>query len=206
MSANVVIVDYGMGNLHSVKRKLDRLNVEAVVSSDPNLVVNAEKVILPGVGHFTRAAQQLDDLHLREALNDFALQQKKPVLGICLGMQLMASNSEEGTGKGLGWFDATCVRFQVSDPLKFKVPHMGWNQVDWEKSSILNKAVAPTDEFYFVHSFYLRMEHQHDVLNSTEYDFRFTSAIEKDNIFGVQYHPEKSHDAGERLLNNFIQL
>lgn len=206
MNAPVVIVDYKMGNLHSVKRKLDRLEVPSIISSDPEVMVKADKIILPGVGHFSKALERLDELNLRDALNDFVLNQKKPILGICLGMQIMAKSSEEGPGKGLGWFDAECVRFDVSDTLKFKVPHMGWNRVETRKDSILMKEISLEDEFYFVHSFHLKMNNESDILNTTIYDYSFTSAIEKDNIFGVQYHPEKSHDTGEQLLTNFIRL
>lgn len=206
MSVDIVIVDYGMGNLHSVKRKFNRLNIDATVSSDADRIAKADKLILPGVGHFTRAVQHLDELNLRQALNDVVLSQKKPVLGICLGMQLMLTNSEEGEGEGLGWFDGTCVRFNVSNTLNFKVPHMGWNGVSMEKQSPLMKDISADDEFYFVHSFHVKMNQEQDILNKTIYDYEFTSAIEKDNIFGVQYHPEKSHDSGEQLFNNFIRL
>lgn len=141
-----------------------------------------------------------------EALSEAVLVKKIPVLGICLGMQLMAQSSEEGNVEGLGWFKAKVVKFKVSDTLKYKIPHMGWNEINICKPSMLMNNISDGSEFYFVHSYHIVCEEQADVLNQTEYDYRFCSAIEKENIFGVQYHPEKSHEQGEKLLKNFIQL
>ena len=194
-----------MGNLHSVKKKLHRLKIDAQISSDPKLISSANKLILPGVGHFAKAMENLQNLGLIDVLNDFSLIQKKPILGICLGMQIMAKHSEEGDCQGLGWFDADVIRFKHADN-HFKTPHMGWNNVQIKKDSNLMKGITDQDEFYFVHSYHYIANNQNDVLNETEYDYRFCSAVEKDNIFGVQYHPEKSHDSGERLLKNFLAI
>jgi cyclase len=214
----LVIVDYKMGNHHSVKKKLDGLKVESLISSDPEIILNATKLILPGVGHFGKAMENLRELNLIDALNEAVLVKKTPILGICLGMQLMAKSSEEGTEnrelraesrdlfsvKGLGWFDADVVKFKVNDTLRFKVPHTGWNTISIEKESPLMKNISPDSEFYFVHSYYMKANDASDVLNYTDYGTPFASAISKGNIYGFQYHPEKSHDVGLQLIRNFV--
>ena len=206
MKKTVTIVDYGMGNLHSVKKKLDRLKTISSITSNPRDIIKADKIILVGVGHFAKAMKNIQELNLLDALSEVAIIKKKPVLGICLGMQLMAKDSEEGNTEGLGWLDANVRKMQVDDTLKFKIPHTGWNKITQSKKSHLMKGIPELSEFYFVHSYYLRSNETSNILNETEYSFKFTSAIEKDNIFGVQYHPEKSHDVGEVLLKNFISL
>ncbi len=199
----IVIVDYGMGNLHSVQKKLLRLHAEVLITADPKEILNAGKLILPGVGHFGKAMENLKRLNLIEVLNEAVLVQKKPILGICLGMQLMTKKSKEGDVEGLGWFDAEVVHFKVNDSLKYKVPHTGWNGVSIHKESPLMQGIPENTEFYFVHSYHVQTNDASIVLNETEYEYNFVSALEKDNIFGVQYHPEKSHDAGELLMRNF---
>ena len=206
MKKTFAIVDYRMGNLHSVKKKLDRLKTTASITSNPRDIIKADKIILVGVGHFAKAMKNIKELALLDALNEVAIIKKKPVLGICLGMQLMAKDSEEGKTEGLGWLDANVRKMQVDDTLKFKIPHTGWNKIIQSKKSHLMKGIPESSEFYFVHSYYLRSNETSNILHETEYCFKFTSAIEKDNIFGVQYHPEKSHDVGEVLLKNFISL
>lgn len=206
MSCKIVIVDYGMGNLFSVRKKLYRLHANAVVSSSPSEIAGADKIILPGVGHFQKAMENLVSSHLMETIQESVLVKKKPILGICLGMQLMAKKSEEGNVGGMGWFDAEVVRFSVQDTLKNKIPHMGWNQISIVKDSALMKNIPNLSEFYFVHSFHFKSYNKNDVLNVTDYDYNFVSAVEKENIFGVQYHPEKSHDVGAQLLKNYIDL
>lgn len=195
-----------MGNLGSVKRKLDRINAEAIITSNADEIISCEKFILPGVGHFGTAVAEIRSRGLWELLNEQVIIEKKPILGICLGMQLMAKHSEEGNIEGFGWFDAEVVHFSVKDKLKHKVPHMGWNRVTVEKESSLFDNVDLETGFYFVHSYHLKCNDRKDVLNITEYDYSFVSAVQKDNIYGVQYHPEKSHDAGEQLLRNFVKL
>jgi imidazole glycerol-phosphate synthase subunit HisH len=202
----IVIVDYGMGNLSSVKKAFYRIGEDSLISSDPELISEADRLILPGVGHFGMAVENLKRLRIWELLNEMVLIKKKPVLGICLGMQLMAKHSEEGDCRGFGWFDAEVVRFRVQDTLKYKVPHMGWNQVSVTKPDPIFDGVDPEQGFYFVHSYHVKCNNPADILNETEYDYTFTSAIRKENIFGVQYHPEKSHKAGEILLRNFVNL
>lgn len=206
MSNKIMIVDYGMGNLNSVKKKLTRLKVDPIVSSDPEDVAKADKLILPGVGHFQKAMENLADRQLIGALNKAVLTDKKPILGICLGMQLMTQRSDEGNAEGLGWIDGNVIRFNVKDTKRYKVPHIGWNSVETLKDSPLMKGLPNQVEFYFVHTYHCKVNNQKDILHETDYEYIFASAFEKDNIFGVQYHPEKSHDVGERLLKNFIDL
>jgi len=206
MNNKIVIIDYGMGNLNSVKRKLYRIGVNASISSAPSDITEADKLIMPGVGHFKNAVGNLKKLQLWDTLYEAVKVKKVPILGICLGMQIMANFSEEGNAEGLAWFDADVVKFKVSDTLKYKVPHMGWNHVRWMKESPLSIEVPVYAEFYFVHSYHLLCHDKTDVLNVTDYEYPFVSAIQKDNIYGLQYHPEKSHDSGEQILKNFILL
>jgi glutamine amidotransferase len=149
---------------------------------------------------------KLKALALADVLNEEVLTKQKPVLGICLGMELMAKSSEEGNANGLGWLDARAVRFDVADSDSYKIPHMGWNEISIKKSSRLMEGIDDTAEFYFAHSYHLMLDDPTDLLAETEYGSRFPSAIERENIFGVQFHPEKSHDIGARLLKNFVEM
>jgi imidazole glycerol-phosphate synthase subunit HisH len=202
----IAIIDYGMGNLQSVAKILHRIGVNFMISSFPREIEKCDKIVLPGVGHFGKAVDNLKGLQLWDAIYEAVIVKKKPVLGICLGMQLMAKHSEEGDAVGFGWFDAEVVRFRVQDTLKYKVPHMGWNQVSITKPDPMFDGVDLQQGFYFVHSYYVKCNDPADILSETDYGFRFTSAIRKENIIGVQYHPEKSHEAGEKLLKNFVNL
>lgn len=206
MKGKVVIVNYGMGNLQSVKKKVDQLYPNVLISSDPKDIADAAKIILPGVGNFNNAMENIHSFNLFDVLNEKALVQQTPTLGICLGMQLMASSSEEGNATGLNWFDAETLKMEVSDSLRFKIPHMGWNTVSINKQCDLLKRVPDDSEFYFVHAYHVKAKNQSDVLTSTIYESSFHSSIQRENIFGVQFHPEKSHDSGLQLINNFIQL
>ena len=200
----VAIVDYGMGNLHSVKRKLDRIGVHPQLTSDPDELLSADKLILPGVGHFGKAMEHLTTLGLIEPLHEAARVRKTPILGICLGMQLFARRSEEGGVEGLGWIDADVVRFAIDDKRRYKVPQMGWNGVSPAKPSPLLQGVTAQTEYYFVHAYHMVCRDPADVLCETDYGYTFTSAVQRENLFGVQFHPEKSHDAGEALLRNYL--
>ena len=197
----VGIIDYGMGNLHSVQRKLHLLHVDFKIVKNSTELVDCEKIILPGVGHFGAAMQRLQSQNLIDSLSNFALTEKKPILGICLGMQLMAESSEEGSVKGLGWIKTKIVKFDIENPTNFKVPHVGWNTVQVENSKLLDNQ---EDEFYFVHSYHALEPEEDIVVHRTTYEKEFISGFEKDNIFGVQYHPEKSHDQGIKLLKRFL--
>jgi glutamine amidotransferase len=202
----VAIIDYGMGNLGSIKRKMDRIGVESIITSNREAIARSNKLILPGVGHFAKAVSEIKSRGLWNMLSDQVIVEKKPILGICLGMQLMAKSSEEGNEEGFGWFDAIVIRFKVSDKIRFKIPHVGWNTLNYLRDSHLFEKMKQNSEFYFVHSYHIQCNNSIDILTETVYDYTFTSSIQKENIFGVQYHPEKSHDAGELLLRNFVNL
>jgi glutamine amidotransferase len=149
---------------------------------------------------------RLKELDLIDALHEAVLQKQKPILGICLGMEVMAKRSDEGNAAGLGWVDGEIVRFNITDTSQYKIPHMGWNQVSIRKVGLLLTGIPDLSEFYFAHSYYLKINDPADLLAETEYEITFASAIERNNIFGVQYHPEKSHDVGARLMKNFLDI
>ena len=202
----IVIINYGMGNLRSVYNKFKRMGVTCLISSEKEDIESAEKLILPGVGHFKYGIENLFKLGLINTLNKKVIEEKTPIFGICLGTQLFCRYSEEGNCKGLGWLDAEVVKFRVSDTLKYKVPHMGWNDVNVKNSNFIDKAINSTDKFYFVHSFHLKCNDQADVWMTSEYNYEFVSAVHRDNIYGTQFHPEKSHDAGYELLKKFAEM
>lgn len=204
--ARVALLDYGMGNLHSVRKQLRVLGLEPFVASDPSDLSRADKIILPGVGHFAKAMSNLAALGLVEALNSAVKEQGKPLLGICLGMQLLGRHSEEGSVAGLDWIDAKVIRFQVSDPRIYKVPHTGWNTMSLVRSSALLKGIPDQGEFYFVHAYHMQVEDDSLVIGRTDYENSFVSAVESGNIYGVQFHPEKSYDLGRQLFRNFLDL
>ncbi len=199
----IVIIDYGMGNLHSVYKALKRLNAEVIISSSPNNIEKADKLILPGVGHFKRGMENLKSLNLIEILNKKVLEDKTPILGICLGIQLFTKHSQEGDFPGLSWIDANTVKFN-SDSLK--IPHMGWNSINIKKNNSLFSDLNQEGQFYFVHSYHVVPEDRSIISSTTKYGIEFVSSISKENIFGVQFHPEKSHSSGLQILKNFINL
>ena len=202
----VVIVDYGMGNINSVKKQLERTSVHVTVSSEISVIHGADKLILPGVGHFKKAMDNLIELGLIDVLNQKVITKKTPVLGICLGMQLMANKSEEGNATGLGWIEGEVIRMKVNDSLRYKIPHVGWNSIVQQKTSVLNTHIEEDASMYFVHAYRFVAKNEADILHTTSYETEFTSAVSKDNIFGVQYHPEKSQDEGLQIFKNFIAI
>lgn len=199
----LVIVDYGMGNLGSIQNMLKKLGYESIITSDIKIIGSATKLILPGVGAFDYGMKQIEELGLTEILNRKVLIEKVPVLGICLGMQLMTKGSEEGTMQGLGWIDAKACKF-ISET--FKVPHMGWNTIDIQKESCLFEKDEEEKRFYFVHSYYITCNDMQDIVATTQYVVKFVSSFQKNNIYGVQFHPEKSHKFGMNVLKRFMEL
>ena len=202
----IVIVDYSMGNLGSIRNMLKRIGYESVISSDIPDIMNAAKLILPGVGAFDNGMKSLIERELVPALSEKVIEGKTPFLGICLGMQLLTERSEEGNSPGLGWIKGKTVRFDFGGPnVKLKVPHMGWNTVSPSKPSCLYADMYDDPRFYFVHSFHVACRDEGDILTRTHYGIDFASSVERDNIRGVQFHPEKSHKFGMRLLKNFAE-
>ena len=199
----ITIVDYRTGNLGSIKNMLKKIGNESIITSDPELVSKAEKLILPGVGAFGNGVSNLKDLGLWNVLEERVLTAKIPVLGICLGAQLMTRGSEESDLEGFGWVDGTTVRFDVTSDANFKVPSMGWYDVDLKKDSKLFSDMPEEPRFYFVHSFHFNFTSTEQVLTNTSAIYTFASSFEHENILGVQFHPEKSHKYGMQLLKNF---
>jgi glutamine amidotransferase len=202
----ITIVDYGTGNLASIANMLKRVGCAAAITSQADQIAKASKLILPGVGAFDTGMRNLIGLNLIEVLNQKVLREKTPILGICLGMQLFVRGSEEGNLPGLGWVDGEVVRFK-SETLggRLKVPHMSWNFIDIAKESKLLSGMYDRPRFYFVHSYHVQLDSREDLLARTSYGYAFDSALEKDNIVGVQFHPEKSHKFGMKLLKSFVE-
>ncbi|MCA9208778.1 MAG: imidazole glycerol phosphate synthase subunit HisH [Planctomycetales bacterium] len=199
------IVDYGMGNLGSMLNMFKRIGKEAATVSSPDDILAVQKLVLPGVGSFDAAMERINAIQgLRDALTEQALTRKIPVLGVCLGMQLLTRSSEEGSLPGLAWVPATTVRFPRQAGLK--VPHMGWNNAVPQMPNQLTDIADVDLRFYFVHSYYVRTDCPSHSLMRTHYGVSFDSAICRDNIWGVQFHPEKSHRFGMRLLKHFAEL
>lgn len=206
MPQNIMVLDYGMGNHFSIVKRLLKFDCRVFAGNSVKEMSEADKIVLPGVGHFGKAVENIKKLGLLDALNEAVLAKQKPILGICLGMQLMAKKSEEGNTEGLGWIDAEVVKFKITNSLHYKIPHIGWNTVEQKKDAALLKNIPSNSEFYFVHAYHMHNNQNQDILGVTNYEYSFVSAIEKDNIFGVQFHPEKSHDIGNTLLENFTKL
>lgn len=200
----ITIVDYGMGNLGSIKSMLRRVGVRSTITGDPAEIAHASKILLPGVGSFDAAMEQIHVRGLREVLDDKALTERVPMLGICLGMQLITRGSEEGGRAGLGWVAAETCRFPAEGPLK--VPHMGWNDVTRTRPSPLTEGLPSHARFYFVHSYFVRTDRPSDTILAAHYGVTFAAALEAGNVFGAQFHPEKSHRFGMQVLANFAGL
>ncbi len=202
----IAVVDYNLGNHGSILNMLRKIGAEAVISSEPDVISKADKIILPGVGAFDHGMANITSLGLIACLQSAALERRVSVLGICLGMHLMTGRSEEGESRGLGWIDGESVRFTF-DPQKtgLRIPHMGWNTVSVKKNDSL---FAGLDEprFYFVHSYHVSLADQEDTLATTTHGYEFVSAFQRDNLYATQFHPEKSHRFGLGLLKNFAGL
>ena len=201
----LTIVDYGVGNLASIGNMLKKNGSEALISSNKNAILAATKLILPGVGAFDTCAEKLNQSGLVEILYQKAMVEKIPVLGVCVGMQLLTGGSEEGNLPGLGWIRGRIVRFRKELLTQdLKIPHMGWCEVSVNKPSRLFDNMFPQPRFYFVHSYHAELEDESDVLVYAEYGYRFVAGIEHENIMGIQFHPEKSHKFGMKILENFV--
>ncbi|MGA0557720.1 imidazole glycerol phosphate synthase subunit HisH [Larkinella sp. VNQ87] len=202
----IVIVDYGMGNLRSVLNKFRKLGVACEISAEPRAVEEASGLILPGVGHYGRAMDKLRRLDLLDLLNQRVQDDRVPVMGICLGMQLLMEHSEEGDAEGLGWIKGDTIRFRLDDRPTLKIPHIGWNSIRQARPHPISDGLTQDELFYFVHSFHVSLTDPTDALHVTNYGYEFVSAVQRNHIFGFQYHPEKSQDAGIQVFRNFIQL
>ena len=201
------IINYGMGNLGSIYNMLKKIRAEAMISSDPSKLGQTSKLILPGVGAFDNGIRNLEQMGLVPFLNEMVLKKKTPILGICLGMQLFAKKSEEGDLPGLGWIDAEAVRFEPEDSKqKLLVPHMGWNLIEIAKEHKLFDKMFEMVKFYFVHSYHVQCNDPDDILATAYHGRYFSAAIAKENLIGVQFHPEKSHKFGMKLMKNFVEL
>jgi len=199
----IVIADYGVGNLASVSNMLRKVGAEVLISRKPEDILSADKLLLPGVGHFDHGMKSLNSSGIRDALDRFALDLKRPVLGICLGAQIMGQSSEEGSLSGLGWFDMTCLRFRES--IGLRIPHMGWNQISQKKPSLLLDRQEADARYYFVHSYQMTLSNATDILATTIYGSEFVCAIQRENLTGVQFHPEKSLRHGIALMRAFAE-
>lgn len=203
----IAIINYGLGNLGSIWNMFRANNIAAVITSNLEEILQAEKIVLPGVGSFDSGMKNLTSLGLIPVLQQKVMAAKTPILGICLGMQLLTETSEEGTCPGLGWFAAKTVRFKFPEPeKKLKIPHMGWNTIDIKKTNPLCNSFFPDSKFYFIHSYHVICREKTDILAETVHGYAFASMIGKNNIWGVQFHPEKSHKYGLMLLKNFALL
>jgi glutamine amidotransferase len=203
----IVIVDYGIGNIHAVLNMLKRIGAVAEISADIKKIERADKLILPGVGSFDFGMENLQKSGLVPVLNEKVLNQKIPVLGICLGMQLMTQKSDEGVLTGLNWIEGDVKKFRF-DALNYKrkIPHMGWNTVHTRKDHVIFSEKNIERRFYFVHSFYVDCFDDQDILTVTNYGVEFVSSFQKENIIGMQFHPEKSHKFGMEVMTNFSCL
>lgn len=199
----ITIIDYGMGNIASIQKMLKKLGYNSELTNNKEKILNSQKIILPGVGAFDYGMKNLKDQDLIQVLRYKALEEKTPFLGICLGMQLLGNCSEEGKEEGLSLIDFKTKKINFDNP-KLKIPHMGWNYVEYNPNSELFKDMYDEARYYFVHSYYVEKNDSYTIATAN-YGFDFSAAVRKDNILGVQFHPEKSHKYGMKLLKNFVE-
>jgi len=202
----IKIVDYGLGNILAFQNMYKRLNVDVGVARTADELAGASRIILPGVGAFDHAMELLDASGMRATLDELVLQRRVPVLGICVGMQILARTSDEGRLAGLGWIDARVRGFSALGNDELLLPHMGWNDVQPVTPTPLFEGLRPEGRFYFLHSYFFECAREQDVAARTTYGVDFACAVHADNIYGVQFHPEKSHHFGTQLLKNFAEL
>ena len=202
----IVIIDYGMGNLGSIANMLKQIGVDAVVTANLEQIEQADQLILAGVGAFDAGMHRLNELRLIPLLERRVFEEKTPFLGICLGMQLLTKCSEEGQLPGLGWIEGETIKFNFDGySTRLRVPHMGWNEIQVLSEHPLLADLGEEPRFYFVHSYYVRCLQSADVLAATEYGFPFHAVIGRENMLGTQFHPEKSHRYGRKILENFVR-
>jgi len=203
----ITIVNYGLGNISAFANVYKRLNIPVTIATHKEELQGASKIILPGVGAFDHAMTLLNNSGMRETLDELVLEKKIPVIGICVGMQILAKSSDEGILPGLGWIDGEVKKFDASlIKHKTRLPHMGWNTINPIDSSNLLHGFNERSRFYFLHSYYFKCNDIRNEIANTEYGIKYSSAVQKENIYGVQFHPEKSHENGIQLLNNFANL
>lgn len=205
----ITIVDYGLGNIRAFQNVYKRLNVEIKLASSVADLSSASKIILPGVGAFDHAMEMLNQSGMRDCLDNMVLVHKVPVIGICVGMQMMANSSDEGVSQGLGWIDGVVTSLDSSraiNSIDLPLPHMGWNNIEAKQDSVLFKDLDAQKNFYFLHSYYFQCNNSSNVLATSNYGFDFACVVNKENIYGIQCHPEKSHHNGVALLKNFAEL
>ncbi len=203
----IVIIDYGLGNVQAFANVYKRLNIPCTIAGRPDDLEAASKLILPGVGAFDHAMDRLQNSGMREILDDLVLKRNLPVLGICVGMQMLAKSSEEGVAAGLGWLDGVVKKFDATKlEQKTHLPHMGWNDVKPIGSNTLFRQLESDAVFYFLHSYYFSCSDESNVIAETEYGGTFASSVNSGNVYGIQCHPEKSHTCGIQLLENFANL
>ncbi|OCA69878.1 imidazole glycerol phosphate synthase, glutamine amidotransferase subunit [Chryseobacterium contaminans] len=203
----ITLIDYGVGNINAFVNVYKRVDVPVKIAKTKEDLLDAQKLILPGVGHFDHAMSQLNNSGMRDTLDELVLEKKIPVIGICVGMQMMANNSDEGTLEGLKWINATVKKFDESKIKQVtRLPHMGWNDVKPVKDLDLFKGLERDAIFYFLHTYYFECNNSEDIMAITDYGGEFASAAHHENKYGIQFHPEKSHSYGEILLHNFAKL
>jgi imidazole glycerol-phosphate synthase subunit HisH len=203
----ITLINYGSGNLHAIANIYNRLNIPFRIENDPSVLRSSEKLILPGVGDFDETMMLLNNLGIKDVLDELVTVKKVPILGVCVGMQILGESSEEGNSTGFGWIKG---RVKKIDPTLLKtkphLPHMGWNTIVPTYESPLFENIVLENGFYFLHSFYFDCHDKSDVLSTTNYGIEFASSINHDNVFGFQFHPEKSHQNGVELFRNFAKL
>lgn len=203
----IALIDYGLGNIRAFTNIYKKLNIPVKIAQRVDDLTDVTKLILPGVGAFDHAMEQLEQSGMRQRLDELVVQNKVPIVGICVGMQMLAHSSEEGKLPGLGWIDAFVKKFDESKiNYSTHLPHMGWNDVKAVKESDILKGLENDAKFYFLHSYYFHCNDAQDTIATTNYGIEFSCAVNKNNIYGVQFHPEKSHQYGIRLLKNFANL
>jgi imidazole glycerol-phosphate synthase subunit HisH len=202
----LAIINYGLGNLTSILNMCRRIGVEAEITGDARVIEGASRLILPGVGHFRKGMENLHQSGLKRLLDRLVLEEKRPILGVCLGAQLMTRHSEEGDTDGLGWVDADTIRFRDTDTVGLKVPHMGWREIKITAENPLWADLPEEPRFYFVHSYHFEFREVSEVTATARHGHEFVCAFRKGNIFGTQFHPEKSHKFGMKVLENFAGL